>query len=88
MVRKNGKVEIPDIEELPPSLDGTEMGEVVVVGYRPLDPDAPAIDKKYIELLKKEAIRVVTSSPFWEPGKVAGEPVDIMFTFPINFLLQ
>jgi hypothetical protein len=88
VVRKNGQVDIPDITELPPSLDGTEMGEVVVVGYRPLDPDTPAIDEKYIELLKNEAVRVISSSPSWEAGKIDGKPVDVMFTFPINFRLQ
>lgn len=88
IVRKDGKVEIPDISELPPSLDGKEMGEVVVVGYRPLNEDDPVPDEKYIELLKKEAVRVISSSPNWEPGKEDGKFVDVMFTFPINFVLQ
>jgi hypothetical protein len=88
VVRSDGKVVIPDVNELPPSLDGKEMGEVVVVAYRPNSEEAPVPDEKYIELLKKEAIRVITSSPDWEPGKVDGKPVDIMFTFPINFALQ
>jgi hypothetical protein len=88
VVRKDGKVEIPDVNELPPSLDGKEMGEVAVVGYRSLDADAPVPDEKFIELLKQEAIRVISSSPDWEPGKVDGKPVKVMFTFPINFALQ
>jgi len=88
VVRKNGKVEIPDASELPSSLDGSELGEVVVVGYRPLDANAPTVDDKYIDLLKKEAVRVVASSPNWEPGKVDGNPVDVMYTFPIVFTLQ
>ncbi len=38
--------------------------------------------------LDKEAVRVVTSSPKWEPGKQRGKPVKVQFTFPINFVLQ
>jgi len=37
--------------------------------------------------LDEEAVRVVTSSPLWEPGKQKGKPVDVCFTFPINFEL-
>jgi beta-lactamase regulating signal transducer with metallopeptidase domain len=88
VVQKDGKVVIPDISELPPTKDGTEMGEVVVVAYRPLVKDAPAPDDKYIQLLKNEAIRVVKMSPPWEPGKIDGKPVNVMFTFPIVFALQ
>jgi TonB family protein len=38
--------------------------------------------------LDKEALRVVNSSPDWEPGKQKGKPVNVLFTFPINFVLQ
>lgn len=38
--------------------------------------------------LDKEAIRVVMSSPAWTPGKQRGKPVKVLFTFPINFVLQ
>ena len=38
-------------------------------------------------LLDKEAVRVVESSPLWEPGSQRGIPVAIQFTFPINFKL-
>ncbi|HDR67638.1 MAG TPA: energy transducer TonB [Bacteroidaceae bacterium] len=38
--------------------------------------------------LDKEAIRVVMASPKWEPGKQRGKPVKVLFTFPINFVLQ
>jgi protein TonB len=38
--------------------------------------------------LDKEAIRVVMSSPPWSPGKQRGKPVKVLFTFPINFVLQ
>ena len=38
--------------------------------------------------LDKEAIRVVRSSPKWQPGKMEGREVKVIFTFPINFVLQ
>jgi protein TonB len=38
--------------------------------------------------LDKEAVRVVMSSPPWTPGKQRGKPVKVLFTFPINFVLQ
>ena len=38
--------------------------------------------------LDKEAIRVVASSPKWIPGKQRGKPVNVLFYFPINFVLQ
>ncbi len=38
--------------------------------------------------LDKEAIRVVMASPKWTPGKQRGRPVSVLFTFPINFVLQ
>lgn len=40
----------------------------------------PAIDK--------EALRVVMTSPPWTPGKQRGKAVKVLFTFPINFVLQ
>ena len=38
--------------------------------------------------LDAEALRVVRSSPNWEPGKQRGKDVNVMFTFPINFVLE
>ena len=40
------------------------------------------------ETLDAEALRVVSSSPNWEPGKVNGKPVSVTFTFPVVFKLQ
>jgi len=87
VVRKNGKVEIPDARELA-KLEGIDIDEVVVVAYRPINENSPSAGEEYIELLKREAQRVVTTSPGWEPGKVNGEAVDVAFTFPIVFTLQ
>ncbi len=39
-------------------------------------------------VLDKEALRVVKSSPKWEPGIEAGKPVIVRYTFPIVFALQ
>ncbi len=38
--------------------------------------------------LDKEAIRVITDSPKWQPGKQRGKAVKVIYSFPINFVLQ
>lgn len=38
--------------------------------------------------LDKEAVRVVSSSPKWEPGRQNNEPVPVMYTFPVIFQLR
>lgn len=48
----------------------------------------PVVVRSASPALDKEAIRVVSSSPAWKPGKQRGKPVDVLFTFPINFVLQ
>ena len=53
---------------------GKVVDAVIVV---PVDP-----------ALDKEAIRVVLASPPWTPGKQRGKPVKVLYTFPINFVLQ
>jgi protein TonB len=54
--------------------NGRVVDAVVVAGVD------PALDK--------EAIRVVMASPPWTPGKQRGKSVKVLFTFPINFVLQ
>ncbi len=44
---------------------------------RPIDP-----------ALDAEAVRVVSSSPRWTPGKQRGKPVRVAYTIPIVFVLQ
>lgn len=39
-------------------------------------------------LLDKEAVRVVSASPKWKPGKQRGKPVRVQYTIPIIFMLQ
>ena len=40
------------------------------------------------ESLDKEAMRVVSCSPKWEPGQSDGRPVDVTITFPVIFQLR
>jgi len=87
VVNKDGKVVVPGLEK-PASLEGKSLPEVVVVGYRPINESDPMPEEKYIELLKKEAVRVISASPDWEPGRQKGKAVNVIFTFPISFVLQ
>lgn len=54
--------------------DGTVRDVQVVRGVR--------------EDLDAEAVRVISSSPKWEPGKQNGKPVPVTFNFPIIYKLQ
>lgn len=38
--------------------------------------------------LDKEAVRVVSESPKWKPGKQKGKPVPVTYTFPVIFQLR
>ena len=38
--------------------------------------------------LDKEAIRVVSQSPKWEPGKQGGKAVPVTYSFPITFQIR
>jgi TonB family protein len=48
----------------------------------------PVVVRSVSPALDDEAIRVVSSSPPWTPGRQRGKPVDVLFTFPINFVIQ
>ena len=50
-----------------------------VTGVRVLRGCAPILDE--------EAVRVVSQSPKWTPGYVKGEPVRVVFNFPVVFQL-
>lgn len=39
-------------------------------------------------LIDKEAVRVVSGSPKWKPGKQRGKPARVQYTIPITFALQ
>lgn len=40
------------------------------------------------ETLDAEAVRVVSSSPKWEPGSMNGTPVNVKYIFPVLFRLN
>lgn len=48
----------------------------------------PKVIKSVDPALDKEAIRVVSSMPKWEPGKQRGKSVRVRFTLPVTFRLQ
>ncbi len=50
-----------------------------VTGVRVLRGCAPILDE--------EAVRVVSQSPKWTPGSINGEPVRVVFNFPVVFQL-
>ena len=87
IIDKEGKVVIPEKEALA-EIEGKPLDEVVVVSYRKVNADAEEPEEKHIQMLKDEVRRVVLSSPDWTPGKQRGTAVNVMFTFPVNFVLQ
>jgi len=69
--------------------ESTVIGEVTVIRYKPAEGSPTENVEEYIDLLKKEAVRVVSLLPAFEkPGMQNGEPVAVVFTIPINFALQ
>ena len=87
IVDNEGNVLIPDQETIA-NIEGKPLDEVVVVSYRTVNEGAEEPEEKYIQMLKDEVKRVVLSSPAWTPGKQKGKAVKVMFTFPVNFVLQ
>jgi TonB family protein len=57
-----------------------------------VDTEGQATDVKVVRGahpdLDAEAVRVVSSSPAWTPGKQRGENVAVQFTFPIDFKIE
>lgn len=87
IVTSEGNVVVPDQKTLA-KLEGKPLDEVVVVAYRPLEENTEAPGEEYIQMLKDEAVRVISTSPDWAPGKQRGKAVNVVFTFPIVFALQ
>ncbi|HDS08528.1 MAG TPA: hypothetical protein ENO05_12985 [Bacteroides sp.] len=87
VVTREGKVVIPEKEELA-KISGKALDEVVVVAYGTISENDPRPEEKYIDLLKEEVIRVVSTSPDWSPGRQRGKAVNVIYTFPVNFVLQ
>lgn len=40
------------------------------------------------EVLDKEAIRVISASPKWQPGRQGGKAVNQLFTMPVSFVIK
>ena len=63
----------------------------VVLSFK-VDTDGVVRDVKVLrgahELLDAEAVRVISASPKWEPGRQKGEPVAVTYTFPVIFQLR
>ncbi len=57
-----------------------------------VNTEGKVVDAKVVRgvdpALDKEALRVINSSPKWDPGKQRGKPVKVQFTFPVVFILQ
>jgi len=57
-----------------------------------VDQEGDVINPKVVRsvdpYLDAEAIRVISTSPKWEPGMQRGKKVIVLFTFPISFVLQ
>ena len=65
------------------------IGAVTVIGYKAAENSSTENTEQYVDLLKKEAVRVVSNLPaFEQPGIQNGSPVAVVFTIPINFALQ
>lgn len=44
--------------------------------------------REIYDALDREAVRVVSSSPYWEPGKQDNHPVRVSYSFPVVFELR
>lgn len=66
------------------------QGKVVVTFV--VEPDGSVtnvgIAKGVAKILDDEAIRVVSMSPKWKPGKIGGKPVRVKYNLPITFKLD
>jgi hypothetical protein len=71
----------------PPPPVTTNAGGITVVRFIPGDESAN-YNPEHIKLLEDEAIRVIKMLPNFKPAMQGGKPVKVMYTFPINFVLD
>lgn len=71
---KENKIEGKVFVQFIVNMEGKVIDEKIV---RSLDPE-----------LDGEALRVIRSSPLWEPAKQRDKPVDVRFTIPVVFRLN
>jgi protein TonB len=48
----------------------------------------PKVMRSVDQSLDKEAMRVISAMPKWNPGKQRGKPVRVRYTVPVLFRLQ
>ncbi len=81
----SSKVEYPEIAR-----ENGVQGRVIlqfIVGTDGSVSDVKVI-REVNELLDKEAMRVIASSPRWKPGRQKHKPVKVRYTFPVIFQLR
>ena len=67
------------------------MGRVLVqfvVSKEGKVKDVKVLRSSGSELLDKEAVRVISASPDWGPGKMEGKPVDVRYLVPVVFIIR
>ena len=89
MERECGK-EILAVEGLSKTVDGRKVLDNV--SFR-VNKDGSVTNVKVLRSssdasLDQEAVRVVSASPKWEPGRQRDRAVDVTFTFPVIFRLR
>ncbi len=88
VVDKNGDI-VTNAQKYKVEGDSKLIDEVVVTSYEPAEGTQIEGNEEYIEQLKAEAVRVLSTLPQFEsPAMKDGKPVAVAFTFPINFVLQ
>lgn len=77
--------------EYPEAAAAAGVGGTVMVSFK-VNSDGKVSDVTVLrgagDVLDKEAVRVVSSSPDWTPASVDGKPVAVTFAMPIVFRLQ
>jgi len=62
-------------------------GGITIVRFTPIN-ESDNYSHEHIKLLEDEAIRVIKMLPAFKPATKDGKPVKVMFTLPINFVLE
>lgn len=81
----NGRIIYPE-----EAIESNIAGKVIL--QFTIDTDGSVVNVKVLRKidpsLDAEAVRVVSSSPKWKPGKLKGKPVRAVYVFPVSFQLQ
>ena len=49
---------------------------------------SPEVVRSVSPSLDKEALRILSVMPLWQPGKQNGRPVNTRYTLPLTFVLE